>query len=91
MKSTKSAVPIVENTGSPMMAGRERDSDFSNVQRLPPVKFVDPIESQVLHQVPDPVRDDDGLKCRDPSESSPVQMIKMGVRDENKVYRGQMI
>ena len=70
-----------------MMARSQRDSDFSDIQRLPPIQFVDPIESEVLHQIANPVRDDDGLKCRDPSESSPVQMIEMGVRDEDKVNR----
>src|ERR1700731_4529650 len=91
MKPAESTMTIVKNASSPMVARSQRNGDFSDFQRLPSIQFVDPIESKVLHQVPHTVRDDDGLKCRDPSESSPVQMVKMGVSDEHEVNRRQMM
>ena len=91
MKSAKAPVIIVENASSPMMAGGQCHSDFSDIQGLPPIQLVDPVKSQVLHQVPNPARDDDGLKGGDPAKSSSVQMIEMGVCDEDEINRRQMM
>jgi len=91
MKPAESTVVVVKDTSSPMMAWGEGDGDISDFQRLPSVQFVNPIKSKVLHQVPHTVRDDDGLKCRDPSESSPVQMVEMGVSNEHQVNCREMM
>jgi hypothetical protein len=91
VKSAEPPVTIMKNAGSPMMAGSQGNPNLTNIQGLPPIQLVDPIESQVLYQVANAVRDNDGLKGRDPSKSASVQMIEMSVRDQNEIDRGKMM
>ena len=88
VKSAKPPVTIMKNPGSPMMAGSQGDPNFTNIQGLPPIQLVDSIKSQVLYQVADAARNNDGLKGRDPSKSASIQMIEMSVGDQNEINRG---
>ncbi len=49
------------------------------------------IKTEIVNQVPDPDRDYDWLIGCNSTQSSPIEMVEMRVRDEDKIDRRQMI
>ena len=49
------------------------------------------IKTEIVNQVPDPDRDYDWLIGCDSTQSPPIEMVEMSVRDEDKIDRRQMI
>jgi hypothetical protein len=82
---------IVQNPGSPMMTRGQGDPDVSHVQRFPWTQFVDPIKSQVVHQIPDAVRHDDRLECSNFPQSTSIEMIKMGMRHKYQINGREVV
>src|SRR6266481_1717580 len=90
MKPTKASMRIVEHSSSPMVAGRESDLDISDAQKLPRFQLVYSIKPKIMHQIPNPARNNNGLPGGNSSQSSPIQMVKMSMRHEHKIDRGEM-
>src|ERR1700746_3992339 len=91
MEPAKAPMQIVEHSRSPMVARSESDLNISNLQRFPRNQFVNSIKSKVMHEVPNAVRHNDRLPRGNSSQSSPIQMVKMGVCYQYKVDRRQMV
>ena len=84
-KASKAAMGIVEHAGAPMMAGGERYFERAEFVMLPIVEFVDALKAEVVHEVADFKGDDDGLVGCDFPQCGPVEMIEVGVGDQDGV------
>ena len=71
--------------GSPMPTGHERDSAACNFEGDPVRRFKDRPEAKVRHEVRHSRRYDDRLSCGDFAEGPAVEMVKVGVRYEDEV------
>src|SRR5207247_10665970 len=60
-KAAEAAMSIGEKARAPMMRGRERDPERTELDRLPFIEFVHDIETEPVHQTPDPDRNDNRL------------------------------
>jgi len=90
-ESTKGAMQIREKTRAPMGTRRQRNLQRTKFHGLPIVELMHDIEAKVVHQVPYANRHDNRLVCRNPPQSAPVEVIKMRVRHQNEIDRGQMV
>ena len=49
------------------------------------------VETEIVHQISYPGRDDDRLIGGHPAQAAPIEMIEMRVGHENEIDRGEMI
>jgi hypothetical protein len=91
MEAAKAPMRIMEDSRSPMVARCESDLNISDAQRFPRNKLVHSIEPKIMHKTPYSIRHNDGLPCGNSAQSSPIQMVEMGVRNEHKIDRRQML
>ena len=90
-KAAEAAMSIGEKARAPMMRGRERDPERTELDRLPFIEFVHDIETEPVHQTPDPDRNDNRLIGRDFAQCSAIEMIEMRVCHEHEVDRRQVM
>ena len=82
---------IVQETRAPMVTGRERNSDRTELDRLPVVELVHDVETEIVHQISHADRHDDRLIRRHLPQCAPIEMIEMRVGHENEIDRRQMM
>lgn len=90
-ESAEAAVDVVEDAGTPMVGGREGDADVFVLDGFPDGEFVDDVEAEVLHEAADIFGDDDGLLVGDGAEGFFVEVVEMGVGDEDEVDVGEVV
>ena len=88
------AVRVFEDAGSPVARGDVGDFESAFVVAVPPLEFDDLLEAEVGDEVEDVVRDDErgrgaglaaGLAGDGPQRLA-VEMVEVGVRDEDDVH-----
>jgi hypothetical protein len=89
-KAAESSMAIVENSRSPMTRGGEGDLECSMFKTLPMAQLVDAIKSESMDETADVLRNRDRLIARDRAKCAAVEMIEMGVRDQNQVDGGKV-
>ena len=52
-ESSESSMGIVQDTGAPMVAGREGDPQRPELERFPIVEFVDAVEAEIVDEIAD--------------------------------------
>jgi len=90
-EASEAAMGIVQKACAPVVAGGERDAQGAEFVGLPVVEFVDATEPEVVHKVSHFERDDDGLVAGDFSQGAFVEMIEVGVCDEDGVDVGEFV
>jgi len=73
-----------------MVAGRERNFERAQPYALPFIQFVHNVESEVMDQISDASRNDNRLIGRDTPQGPPVEMIEVGVRDQDISIDGRL-
>ncbi len=84
-EAAKAAVPVDDFSGAPVVGGSESDFHAPGFVGIPPGQFVDFFKTQIVDQVADPVGYDDGLFFRHPAQGGPVEVVEVGVGDEDEV------
>jgi len=74
-----------------MVTRRERNFQGPKLDRLPIVELVDNMKAKVMDQVPDTHRHNNRLIRRNASQRAPIEMIEMGMRNQHKINRRQMM
>lgn len=90
-KSTVSPVTVRQHAGSPMLGRCKSEIDPQELQGVPPLHLVNLLKTEVMNEVFDSTRNNDGLVCCDLSETRPVQMVEVGVGNEHEIDIGKMI
>jgi hypothetical protein len=84
-EAAKPAVRVVQHPRAPMMTRGQCDLDRSMAETLPVMQLVDAAESEVVDEISDLERDDDWLILGDLAEGLAVEVIEMGVGDEDEI------
>lgn len=90
-KTPKAAVRVVQDACTPMVRRGESDLESAIRKALPEAEFLDLVEAKVMHQVADVLRDDDRLLIGHLAEGFAIEVVKMGVRDQNQIDLGQIV
>ena len=85
------AMVIGHLSRAPVFGRNKRDGRPGETEPFPPFHFVDFLEAKTVHQISHPGWNDDGLVGRDLPEAATVKVIEMGMGDQNKVDRGQVV
>ena len=89
--SAISAMVIGDFPGAPVFGGDKGDSRSRKTEAFPPLHFIDFFKSKPVHEIADSGGNDNGLIGGDPTEAPPVEMVEMGVGDENQIDRGEVM
>ena len=90
-KSAKVAVQIREETRSPVMTWSKRNFQRPEFNRLPVIQLMHNAETKVVHQISNADRHDDRLICCNAPQRATVEMIEVGMRNQDKINRRQMM
>jgi hypothetical protein len=91
MESAKTAISIVQDARSPVMAWSQRHTDTAYAQRLPRRQFVHKFEPKIVNKTAYAVGYNDRLQSGDFSQRTPIQMIKMSMCYQDKVDLWQVM
>src|SRR5204863_3130794 len=90
-KSAEVAMQVGEKSRPPVMTRRQRNLERPKLHRLPVIEFVHNVKTEIVDQVSHSDGNSNRLIGRHPPQSAPVEMIEMGVRNQNKIDWGQMM
>ena len=68
-----------------MPGRRERDLQRPVLETLPVTHFVNPIEAQVVHKIPNVLGNRDRLVPGDGPQGAPIQVVKMSMGDQHQI------
>jgi hypothetical protein len=78
-------------SGAPMFCGNKCDGCTGKAKPFPPFHFIDFFKAKSVNQISHPRGNNDGLVGCDLSETPAVKVIKMGMGNQNKVDRGEVV
>jgi len=78
-------VAVVEDSGAPVTRRGKGDFESAMLEALPIAQFMDPIESQIMHEIADMFGDGDGLVAGYCTQRAAIQMIEMRVGDQDEI------
>ena len=84
-KSAEVAMQVGEKSRPPVMTRRQRNLERPKLHRLPVIEFVHNVKTEIVDQVSHSDGNSNRLIGRHPPQSAPVEMIEMGVRNQNKI------
>ena len=84
-KPSESAVAVMKNTCAPMACGSEGDLEGAMLEALPMAQLVDPVKSQIMHEITDVFGDGDGLVAGYGAQCAPIQMIEVSVCHQHEI------
>jgi len=87
----KVAVQICEKPGTPVMTGRERNFERTQLDCLPVIELVHDVKTEIVHQVSHAHWHNDRLVGCHAPQRAPVEMIEMSVSHQNEINRWQMM
>ena len=89
--SAISTMVIGNFPGAPVFGGDKGDGRPRKAEPFPPLHFIDFFKSEPMHEIADSGGNDDGLVGGDSPEAPPVEMVEVGVGDENQIDRGEVV
>lgn len=89
-KTSEASVAIVQNSRSPVTRRGERYLQRSMFKTLPMAQLVDAIKSESVDEATDMLGNGDRLIAGDSAKCAAVQMIEMGMSDQDQIDRGQV-
>ena len=90
-EATEAAVRVVEQPGAPVVTRGEGDAHGAVFKTFPVVKLLNDAEPEVMHEITDFERDNNRLVRRDSAQGAPVEVVEVGVSDENQIDAGQSV
>ncbi len=90
-KTSEPPVAIVQNARPPVPRGGERDLQRPMFKTLPMAQLMDAVKSESMDKATDMLGDSDRLITRDGTKRATIQMIKMGVSNEDQVDGGKVV
>ena len=82
---------IRQETGAPVVTGGERNLEWPEFDRLPVIELVHNMKAQIMHEVSYAHRHNNRLIRRNAPQCAPVEVIEVGMRNEDKINRRQMM
>jgi hypothetical protein len=76
---------ISDLAGTPVLGRHKSDGGSGETQTFPPLHFIDFFKSEPVHEIADSGGNDDGLVGGDSPEAPPVEMVEVGVSNENQI------
>lgn len=89
--SAISTIVIGDFPCTPVFGGDKGDGRPRKTEPFPPLHFIDFFKSKPVYEITDSGWNDNGLVGRDSAEATPVKMIEVGVGDEDKIDRRQVV
>lgn len=90
-ESAIAAVFIVESSRAPVFARCHRDPPVASRKTLPPFQFDDALEAQIVRQFAHAPRHHSDPRMREAPQGRFVEVIEMGMCQQHKIDRRQMI
>jgi len=84
-EAAEAAVDIVDHAGTPVFGGGEGDFERADAGGGPVLHFDDSAEAGAADEFTDACGDDDGLALADAAEAAEVEVVEVGVADEDGV------
>jgi hypothetical protein len=72
---------VVQQPGAPVVTRGEGDAHGAVFKTFPVVKLLNDAEPEVMHEITDFERDNNGLVRRDSAQGAPVEVVEVGVSD----------
>src|SRR6516162_3912341 len=91
VESAKPATVIMENPGTPVLAGSQRHSDLADRQGFPWKEFMHTLKAQVEHQVTYAARYNSRLSICNLPQRAPIEVIEVGMGYKHEVDLRQVI
>src|SRR5438093_631619 len=82
---------IRQETGAPVVTGGERNLKRPEFDRLPVIELVHNMKAQIMDEVSYAHRHNNRLIRRNAPQGAPVEVIEVGMRNEDKINRRQMV
>ncbi len=89
--SAISTMVIGDFPGAPVFGGHKGDGCPRKTEPFPPLHFIDFFKSEPVNKIANSGGNDNGLVGGDSSEAAPVEVVKVGVGDENQIDRGEVM
>lgn len=84
-KASESPVAVVEDACAPMACGSEGNFERAMLKALPMAQFVNPVESQIMHEIADVFGHGDGLVAGYGAQRAAIQMIEVSMGDQHEI------
>lgn len=85
------AVVVSDFAGTPVLGGDKSDGRTWKTQALPPVHLIDLFKTKAVDEISHARRNDDGLVGGDFAEAAAMEVIKMGMGDEDEIDGGEVV
>src|SRR5262249_25180633 len=82
---------IRQETSAPVMTRRQRDLERPELDRLPIIELVHNMKAQIIHEISHAHRHNNRLIRRNAPQCPPIEMIEVGMRNEDKINRREMM
>ena len=82
---------IRQETGAPVVTRGERNLERPEFDHLPVIELVHDMKAQIMHEVSYAHRHNNRLIRRNTPQCASVEVIEVGMRNENKINRRQMM
>ena len=89
--SAISTMVIGNFPGAPVLGGDKSDGCPRKTESFPPLHFIDFFKSEAVYEIANSGGNDNGLVGGDSPEAPPVEMVEVGVGDENQIDRGEVM
>jgi len=89
--SAISTMVIGDFPGTPVFGGDKGDGRSRKTEAFPPLHFIDFFKSKTVHEIADTGGTDNGLVGGDSAEAAPVEVVEVGVGDEDQIDRGEVM
>jgi len=89
--SAISTMVIGDFSGAPVFGGHKGDGRPRKPEPFPPLHFIDFFKSEPVHEIPNSGWNDNGLVGGDSAQATPVEVVEVGVGDENQIDRGEVM
>ena len=82
---------IRQKSCAPVMTRCQRNFERAKLDRLPVIQLMHDMKPEVVHQISHTHWHDDRLICSHATQGAPVEMIEVGMRNQDKINRRQMM
>jgi len=89
--SAISTMVIGDLSGAPVFGGHKGDGRPRKPEPFPPFHFINFFKSEPVHEIADSVWNNNGLVGGDSAQATPVEVVEVGVGDENQIDRGEVM
>ena len=82
---------ICDFSRTPVFGRDKGDGRPRKTEAFPPLHFIDFFKSKPVHKIADSIGNDNGLVGGDSAEAPPIEMVEVGVGDEDQIDRWEVM